>query len=75
MFDPRLCCDQIALALQPIVAKYRHLMDRATLEQLGEGTITEYDALCRLIDAGIAATLADMDQSHSFSRYAGSYPE
>lgn len=34
-FDVRQCCDDMALALQPVVAKYRHLMDQATLDQLG----------------------------------------
>lgn len=57
MFDGRLCCDEIALALQPIVAKYRHLMDPGTLAQLDEGLIHEHEALVRLIDAEIEAIL------------------
>lgn len=59
-FDARQCCDDIALALAPVVDKYRHLMDQATLEQLGEDTITEYEALCRLIDPAIEAEFAAM---------------
>lgn len=55
MFNHRECLNEISQALQPVVEKYRVLMDYDTQDQLAEGTITEYEALCRLIDPAIEA--------------------
>ena len=57
-FDARQCCDEIALALRPVADKYRGLMDQDTLDQLDDGLITEYEALCRLIDPAIEAMIS-----------------